>query len=131
MHPERSAPAPLVDESGVTFTLRDPAGRLAGVRLQQELGLSEGLDFTRRAGLWKLRLPRPPVEGGAHRVAAISVCAAAPDSTSIQRVPARLDSLYALAYMHSHDGGTARRAVADAVGSVRRDLAARCRGRQR
>ena len=69
-------------------------------------------------------LPRPPVEGGARREAAISVCAAAPGSTPIHRIPAHLDALYALAYLHSHDEDTARHAVADALDRVRRHLAA-------
>jgi hypothetical protein len=67
-------------------------------------------------------LPRLPVEGGARPEAAISVCVAAPGSTSIQRVPAHLDALYALAYMHNRDDEIARHAVAGALGSARRDL---------
>jgi enterochelin esterase-like enzyme len=53
---------PAVDVDGVTFSLRDPTGRIAGVRLEQELGLRTGLDFTRRGRVWTLRLPRPAVD---------------------------------------------------------------------
>ena len=67
-------------------------------------------------------LPRPPVEGGPHREAAISACVAAPGSTAVPRTAPHLDALYALAYLHSHDDDTARQAVADALGSVRHDL---------
>lgn len=62
MFPTRTAAEPVVDDAGVTFCLADPAGRLGAVRLVQEVGLTAGLDFTRRAGLWKLRLPRPAVD---------------------------------------------------------------------
>ncbi len=57
-----AATTPSVDAAGVTFSLPDATGRFAGVRLEQELGLPAGLDFTRRAGQWRLRLPRPPVD---------------------------------------------------------------------
>jgi enterochelin esterase-like enzyme len=62
VHPGRGAAAPLVDDCGVTFALADPGERLAAVRLEQELGLRDGLDFSRRAGVWRLRLQRPPVD---------------------------------------------------------------------
>ncbi|MDT4963484.1 MAG: hypothetical protein QOF87_3131 [Pseudonocardiales bacterium] len=58
----QAADGPAVDAAGVTFSLRDPTGRFGGVRLEQELGLRTGLDFTRRAGVWTLRLPRPAVD---------------------------------------------------------------------
>lgn len=60
--PTHSATGPVVDDDGVTFVLRDPTRRLGGVRLEQELGLSTGLEFTRRGEGWSLRLPRPPVD---------------------------------------------------------------------
>jgi len=60
--PTRCAAAPVADETGVTFALSDPTGRLGAVRLDQELGLRAGLDFTLRAGVWTFRLPRPPVD---------------------------------------------------------------------
>ena len=62
MPTHRATAGPAVDADGVTFSLRDPTGRIGGVRLEQELGLSTGLDFTRRAGVWTLRLPRPAVD---------------------------------------------------------------------
>jgi enterochelin esterase-like enzyme len=58
----RTADGPDVDDAGVTFHLADPSGRLSGVRLEQELGLNTGLDFTRHAGVWNLTLARPPVD---------------------------------------------------------------------
>lgn len=58
----RVAAAPAVDADGVTFSLSDPTGRVGAVRLEQELGLSTGLDFTRRGAVWRLRLPRPAVD---------------------------------------------------------------------
>jgi enterochelin esterase-like enzyme len=57
-----AAAAPVVDADGATFSLCDPTGRICGVRLEQEVGLRTGLDFTRRGGAWTLRLPRPPVD---------------------------------------------------------------------
>lgn len=52
---------PVLDEHGVVFTLADRYRRLAGVRLEQELGLG-GLAFTRERTQWSLRVPRPPVD---------------------------------------------------------------------
>lgn len=60
--PKRTAPVPGADDDGVTFSLADPSGRLAAVRLEQELGLSAGLDFARTGGVWTVHLPRPAVD---------------------------------------------------------------------
>lgn len=57
-----SVAAPIAEAHRVTFRLADPNGRLRAVRLMQDLGLAHPLDFTRRSGLWTLRLPRPPVD---------------------------------------------------------------------
>jgi enterochelin esterase-like enzyme len=58
----QAAAGPAVDVDGVTFSLRDPSGRIRAVRLEQELGLSADLDFVRWAGVWTLRLARPDVD---------------------------------------------------------------------
>jgi enterochelin esterase-like enzyme len=50
------------DRRAVTFQLADRAGRLAGVRLHQELGLSGPLEFTRSRGEWRLTLDLPEVD---------------------------------------------------------------------
>ncbi len=49
---------------------------------------------------------------------------AAAGSTVIGRKGFHLEALYALAYLHSRDDQAARQAVASAIGTVRRDLAA-------
>ena len=49
---------------------------------------------------------------------------AAPASTTSRRTSFHLGALYALAYLHCHDDQAARQAVAGALGTVRRDLAA-------
>src|ERR1700722_16325649 len=58
----QNAGSPIVDDAGVSFSLADPTGRLAAVRLAQEVGVEQGLDFARRSGSWELRLSRPPVD---------------------------------------------------------------------
>ncbi|MDT4916679.1 MAG: hypothetical protein QOH89_1379 [Pseudonocardiales bacterium] len=45
-----------------TFELADRSGRLAGVRLQQEIGLKAPLDFARSGGVWRLTLGLPEVD---------------------------------------------------------------------
>ena len=52
----------MVDDAGVTFELADPYRRLRSVRLVQELGLSEPLDFVRSIRSWSLRLEQPTVD---------------------------------------------------------------------
>lgn len=44
-----------------TFQLADRPGRLAGVRLAQEIGLAEPLDFVRAGGVWRLDVELPDV----------------------------------------------------------------------
>jgi enterochelin esterase family protein len=46
----------------VTFELGDRSGRLAGVRLQQEIGLPGPLDFARTRGVWRLTVDIPEVD---------------------------------------------------------------------
>jgi enterochelin esterase family protein len=46
----------------VSFELGDRSGRLTGVRLQQEIGLSGPLDFTRTRGVWRLLVELPEVD---------------------------------------------------------------------
>jgi enterochelin esterase-like enzyme len=53
---------PVVDASSVTFELVDRRGRLAAVRLAQEIGLPEPLDFARTQSAWRLVLPQPDVD---------------------------------------------------------------------
>jgi enterochelin esterase-like enzyme len=50
------------DDGTVDFELIDRSGRLAAVRLAQEIGLAGPLDLTRTRGAWRLRLPRPDVD---------------------------------------------------------------------
>lgn len=45
----------------MTFELVDRPGRLAGVRLVQEIGLASPLDFVRTRGVWRLRVGLPDV----------------------------------------------------------------------
>lgn len=52
---------PVIDEHAVVFVLADRYRRLAGVRLEQDLGLG-GVAFTRESTQWWLRMPRPPVD---------------------------------------------------------------------
>jgi enterochelin esterase family protein len=52
---------PVVDEHAVVFVLADRYRHLAGVRLEQDLGLG-GVAFTRERTQWWLRIPRPPVD---------------------------------------------------------------------
>jgi enterochelin esterase-like enzyme len=54
--------SPALDGSSVTFELLDRYGRLAAVRLVQEIGLPGPLDLVRRAGRWQLRIPVPDVD---------------------------------------------------------------------
>jgi len=66
------------DDATMTLRLADPDHVLAGVRLQQDLGIAADLlDFRREGAGWELTLDRPPV--------------------------ARMEYLLEL---HSHDGGT-------------------------
>jgi enterochelin esterase-like enzyme len=73
--------APLVDETGVTFTVADPDQPLGGVRLAADRGFPpHDAEFTRAGDAWTLRLARPPLQrfeyqlelrrrdGGAERV---------------------------------------------------------------
>lgn len=46
----------------VTFELVDRRGRLAGVRLAQEIGLPEPLEFARSLGRWRLTVELPDVQ---------------------------------------------------------------------
>lgn len=46
----------------LTFELADSPGRLRGVRLLQEVGLPEPLEFARTGGRWRLRVDRPDVD---------------------------------------------------------------------
>jgi len=46
----------------VTFELIDRPGRLAGVRLQQEIGLTGPLEFSRTRGVWRLAIEPPDVD---------------------------------------------------------------------
>ncbi len=50
-------PSPTVD-----FALPDRFGRLAGVRLWEEVGAAEPLDFARTGGVWRLRIEQPDVD---------------------------------------------------------------------
>jgi enterochelin esterase-like enzyme len=57
--------SPIVSETGVVFTVEDPAGDLSGVNLYQELQRPRlGPAFTRspETNSWQLRLPRPDVD---------------------------------------------------------------------
>src|SRR5579875_3116425 len=53
---------PSGDATSVTFELRDVRSRLRAVRLQQEVGVAEPLDFTRTGTTWRLRIDRPDVD---------------------------------------------------------------------
>jgi enterochelin esterase family protein len=53
---------PTVDESAVVFELVDRRRRLAAVRLVQEIGLPDPLEFSRVTGAWRLPLPLPDVD---------------------------------------------------------------------
>ena len=46
----------------MTFELADRAGRLAGVRLQQEIGLAGPFEFVRTRGVWRLAVDVPDVD---------------------------------------------------------------------
>ncbi len=46
----------------VSFELVDRSGRLSGVRLQQEIGLSGPLEFVRTRGSWRLTVDLPEVD---------------------------------------------------------------------
>jgi enterochelin esterase-like enzyme len=56
------AVSPHLDDTSVTFELADRSGRLTGVRLAQEIGLADPLDFAPVPGGWRLRLPLPDVD---------------------------------------------------------------------
>ncbi len=61
---DRSGPSPRVDDDGLTFALADPAGRLMGARLHQEIGLPGPHDLARAAtGEWELRVPLAALRG--------------------------------------------------------------------
>ena len=59
--PSTAPGGPVIDEHGVVFVLADRYRRLAGVRLEQDLGLG-GVAFTRERTQWWLQVPRPPVD---------------------------------------------------------------------
>ena len=46
----------------MTFELADRTGRLAGVRLQQEIGLAGPFEFVRSRGVWRLAVDVPDVD---------------------------------------------------------------------
>jgi enterochelin esterase family protein len=46
----------------VSFELADRPGRLAGVRLQQEVGLAGPIEFVRTRGVWRLTVELPAVD---------------------------------------------------------------------
>lgn len=50
------------DGDVVEFELVDRSGRLAAVRLAQEVGITGPLELTRTRGVWRLRVPRPDVD---------------------------------------------------------------------
>jgi enterochelin esterase family protein len=51
------------DDGTMTFRVADPDQVLAGVRLQQDVGiLADQLDFRRAGDNWELQLERPPVD---------------------------------------------------------------------
>jgi enterochelin esterase-like enzyme len=50
------------DPTSVTFELRDVRGHLRGVRLEQEVGVAEPLDFIRTGATWRLRIDRPDID---------------------------------------------------------------------
>lgn len=54
--------AESADPTSVIFELRDVRSRLRGVRLHQEAGVAEPLDFTRTGTTWRLRIDRPAVD---------------------------------------------------------------------
>jgi enterochelin esterase-like enzyme len=55
--------APVVESDIVRFALPDPGHRLLAVRLAQDVRIpGELLDFTWAAGVWTLRVDRPPVD---------------------------------------------------------------------
>ena len=61
MVPAAVVAGPVVDAS-VTFELLDPHGRLAVVRLVQEIGLPGRHEFEPLPGAWRLALPLPEVD---------------------------------------------------------------------
>ena len=52
---------PTNDAEAIEFELRDRSGRLAAVRLIEEIGLPDANEFTRARGGWQLRIARPDV----------------------------------------------------------------------
>ncbi len=50
------------DDGTVDFELIDRSGRLAAVRLAQEVGVPGPLELIRTRGVWRLRIPRPDVD---------------------------------------------------------------------
>lgn len=61
--PNAAPTFPVVDDTSMTFALADRGGRLTGVRLAQEIGLADPLEFARvPSGWWRLRLPLPDVD---------------------------------------------------------------------
>lgn len=53
---------PPATDGTVQFELVDRHRRLAAVRLVQEIGLPDPLEFVRASGTWRLRLPQPDVD---------------------------------------------------------------------
>ncbi|HEY0639731.1 MAG TPA: alpha/beta hydrolase-fold protein [Pseudonocardiaceae bacterium] len=65
------APGPRAEDDRIVFALPDPGRGLAGVRLEQELGLPGdrlGFGYHEEAGCWLLALPRPPVRRMEYRL---------------------------------------------------------------
>jgi len=53
----------FADDTTMAFRVADPDHMLAGVRLQQDIGIpADRLDFRRAGEHWELRLDRPPVD---------------------------------------------------------------------
>jgi enterochelin esterase-like enzyme len=62
MPPSRTTDAPVVDGTGVILWVADPSRRLAAVRLIPDVDAGPDVAFARRAGFWRLRVPRPQVD---------------------------------------------------------------------
>jgi enterochelin esterase-like enzyme len=61
--PQTPATGPVIDGDTIRFTFIDAGRTLSAVRLVQDLRIpSDLLDFTWTAGLWSLRIDRPPVD---------------------------------------------------------------------
>jgi enterochelin esterase family protein len=61
--PATPATGPIVERDTIRFTFPDAGRELSAVRLMQDVRIpAEQLDFTWKAGLWSLRIDRPPVD---------------------------------------------------------------------